>query len=343
VSFDAIRTDRLLLRPAAIADVDALVARRSDPEVAEFQSWSTPYPLERAHAMVSKIIQQPNPVPDEWWMLTIVNTEDSTILGDIVFKLEWGGRSAEVGYTLAREAWGHGYATEALVALVECLFERFDTTRIGAMLHPDNIGSAMVLERTGFEFEGRTRLSYWVGDENTDDLIYGITREDWESWRARRRTPADHVDLVEVTSANVAAVNRLATHHSQRRFVSPATKSLADALIPEVVDGHQLEPWFHAVRADGEIVGFVMLSLANDVHLEPYLWRFIIDRRHQRRGIGGRALEIVIDQCLTWGAESLLVSWVPGRGSPAPMYLERGFVITGNVEDGEIEARLIID
>jgi diamine N-acetyltransferase len=74
-----------------------------------------------------------------------------------------------------------------------------------------------------------------------------------------------------------------------------------------------------------------------------YLWRFVIDRRHQRRGIGVRALETVVDQCRVWGVESLVVSWAPGRGSPAPLYLGRGFMATGKVEDGEIEARIVID
>lgn len=342
MSSDPIRTNRLLLRPVVADDAEHLAARRSDPEVAEFQSWTPPYPLDRAEQRVSSLMQRQQPEPDEWWMFTIVDRDDSSVIGDIVFKLEWDGRSAEVGYTLARGAWGKGYASEALTGLLEYLFERLDMTRVGAMLHPENLASAIVLERAGFEFEGQTRLSYWVGDINTDDLIYGITRESWESWTTRRRTPPDHVGLVEVTRENLIAVNQLATHHSQRRFVSPVAKSLSDALIPPIVDGLPLQPWFRAVEADGETVGFVMLSLSNEVHLEPYLWRFIIDRSHQRRGIGSRALELVIEQCRQWGAKSLLVSWVPDRGSPAPMYSDRGFLPTGNIDDGEIEARLVL-
>ena len=92
--------------------------------------------------------------------------------------------------------------------------------------------------------------------------------------------------------------------------------------------------------ADGQLAGFVMVSLATQEFGEPHLWRFLIDRMHQRRGIGARALELVIEQCRAWGDTSLLVSWIPGRGTPAPMYLSRGFVPTGVVDDGEIEARL---
>jgi diamine N-acetyltransferase len=61
---------------------------------------------------------------------------------------------------------------------------------------------------------------------------------------------------------------------------------------------------------------------------------------HQRRGIGNLVLDTIIEQCRAWGADSLLVSWVPGRGSPERWYLARGFVPTGRIVDGEIEGRL---
>ena len=61
---------------------------------------------------------------------------------------------------------------------------------------------------------------------------------------------------------------------------------------------------------------------------------------HQRRGIGRQVLEQVAEQAREWGAESLLVSWVEGHGSPGPMYERFGFVPTGEIDDDEIVARL---
>ena len=83
-----------------------------------------------------------------------------------------------------------------------------------------------------------------------------------------------------------------------------------------------------------------MLAAVTEHHPEPYLWRLLIDRRHQRRGIGDRVLALLVDRLRAEGSSSLLVGWVPGPGGPAPFYLERGFVPTGEVDDGEIEARL---
>ncbi len=77
-------------------------------------------------------------------------------------------------------------------------------TRVEGMLHPDNPASAMVLERVGMLFEGHTRSSFWVGDENSDDWLYGMTRADWEAWRDRPRSRPDEVRLVEITPDNAA-------------------------------------------------------------------------------------------------------------------------------------------
>jgi diamine N-acetyltransferase len=106
-----------------------------------------------------------------------------------------------------------------------------------------------------------------------------------------------------------------------------------------VVDGAPVVPWMRAVVADDEIVGFVMLALRTDHHPEPFLWRLLIDRLHQRRGIGGRVLELVAEECRKMGDRSLLTSWVEGKGSPRPFYLRHGFEPTGKIVDEETEAR----
>jgi RimJ/RimL family protein N-acetyltransferase len=340
VRFTELRTERLLLRPMRVDDAEALAARRSDPEVARHQAWTAPYSIERARTLVDEIVAMDGPTNDEWWMLTIADLDDTEVLGDLVVRLTWAGRTAEIGYTLTRSAWGRGHAVEAANELVRHLFDDVGVTRIEAMLHPDNIASAMVLERIGMLFEGHTRSSFWVGDDNSDDWIYGMTRDVWDAWRNRPRGRPRTVELVEVTAANLRAVLRLATHRSQERFVAPVSQSLAEALVPPVENGAAVLPWYRAVNADGELAGFVMLARSGPGASEPWLWRLLVDRRHQRRGIGSRVVELVAEQCRQWGETTLLTSWVPGRGSPEPMYLAHGFVPTGEVDDGETVARL---
>lgn len=335
-----LRTDRLLLRCPRTADVGPLHERRNDPEVQRLQDWSLPFPMERCESMVERAIADGEPQDDRGWMVTVANAADDEVIGDLFVAMEWGGRAAEVGYTLARQHWGHGYAVEAVAELVRWLFERRGVARVRGQLHPDNVASAQVLERTGFRFEGHTRGSFWLDDVNSDDWLYGMTRDDWQDWIGRPTTPPTDVRLIEVDESNQYAVRRLAVHKSQDRLVAPVVASMADALFPEVIDGAPVVPWMRAVEADDELVGFVMVALVTEAHPEPYLWRLLVDRSHQRRGIGNRIIQLVVDELRPTGATTLMTSWVDGRGSPRAFYERLGFATTGEIIDGEIEARL---
>ena len=114
------------------------------------------------------------------------------------------------------------------------------------------------------------------------------------------------------------------------------------ALLPEEVDGARVVPWFRGIAADGVPVGFVMIAIATDSFPDPYLWRFLIDRWHQRRCIGQRAMSMLIEQLRDQGHERLMTSWGLGPGSPEPFYCGLGFKPTGGMIDDEIEAALAI-
>jgi len=323
--FAPITTERLLLRAPEPGDVDALHRRRNEPEVARWQNWTLPWPQASAEEMVADAVAMGGPRDGEWWMLTVVERAGGEIVGDLALHLSNGGRTAEIGYTFASSHWGHGYAVEAAEALVAWLFEHQGVSRVAGMLHPANHPSAMVLERTGFVLEGHTRLSFWLGDDNSDDLLYGLTRAGWEAWRDRRRDRPNEVLLVEITPETLPVVAGLRTHASQERFVSPVARSFADTLYPPVENGAQQVPWLRAVEADGELVGMVLLCEPTEHDPRPYLWRLLIDRLHQRRGVADRVLELVEAQCRAWGATELEVTWHRGRGTPEPFYLARGF------------------
>jgi RimJ/RimL family protein N-acetyltransferase len=340
--FTPITTSRLVVRSFTPGDVDGFHARRNDPDVARYQDWVTPYPRSESERVVSEIVAMDGPENDEWWMAIVADRVTNEVYGDLALHLTDGARTAEIGYSFGSAHWGHGYAVESLEALVAYLFNDLDVTRIFGMLHPDNPASAMVMERTGFIFEGHTRLSFWLDGEVSDDWIYGLTRDDWAAWRNRPTWAPEGVRLVPVTVDNVRSVGGLGTHKTQERFVAPMGRSFQDALFPEVVDGSQRVPWMRAIEADGEIVGFVMLAVVTDDHPEPYLWRFLIDRTHQRRGIGDRAMDLIEAQCRSMGWAALLTSWVEGKGSPRPFYEHRGFIPTGRLIDGETEARKIL-
>jgi RimJ/RimL family protein N-acetyltransferase len=340
--FEPIVTDRLVIRSFVPSDVESLLARRNDPHVARYQNWEYPFPRSQAEAIVESLVKMEGPTDAEWWMASVCDRLTGEVLGDLATELTWSGRSAEVGYNIDHRHWGKGYAAEATHALVNYLFEVTGVTRVFGMLHPDNIASAMVLERSGLVFEGHTKLSYWDVEGPSDDWIYGTTDEEWRRWRDRKRIPPRTVRLVPVSTDNAGSVARLVTHRSQRRYVAPIRASYMDALFPKRVDGAPVVPIMRAIEADDELVGFVMLAATTEHHPEPFLWRFLIDRMHQRRGIGTLAMAAVVDERRALGDSTIITSWTEGKGSPSPFFVGLGFVPTERLIDGEVEARLTL-
>jgi diamine N-acetyltransferase len=146
------------------------------------------------------------------------------------------------------------------------------------------------------------------------------------------------VALRPLTESNRQAVEALRVAASQERFVSSVADSLAEAA--EHPGAHAL-PW--AVYADDTPVGFVMI--ADDVdgpdYIPHYLWKLLIDERHQRQGYGTATLDLIVEFFRGRpGVEVLTTSAGQGDGSPIAFYERYGFERTGDVSDGEVVLRL---
>ena len=91
-----------------------------------------------------------------------------------LFALDRNNRRAEVGYALRRDAWGRGYATEAVGAVVAWGFGELGLHRLEADIDPRNTASAAVLTRLGFRLEGVLRERWFVAGEVSDSAMYGL-------------------------------------------------------------------------------------------------------------------------------------------------------------------------
>jgi len=144
------------------------------------------------------------------------------------------------------------------------------------------------------------------------------------------------VSLREITPANRAQVEALEFTPTQSDYVASVAESLVEAA--ETPDAC---PWYRAVYADDEPVGFVMLSdgitVDNADYLGPYfLWRLLVDRRHQGRGYGSAALRLAVAHVRTRpDARVLLTSAHPGPDTPVGFYVGQGFRLTGDWHQGE--------
>jgi diamine N-acetyltransferase len=141
-------------------------------------------------------------------------------------------------------------------------------------------------------------------------------------------------ELTDEVRADLASV-RLGP--GQDQFVSTVEGSLREAAACPAA-----KPWYRAVYADDEAVGFLMLSW--DLRPVPpgyngpwFLWKLIIDRDHQHRGLGREVVSTAADLVRSEGGTELVTSCVDAPGGPKDFYLGLGFVPTGEVdEDGEV-------
>jgi diamine N-acetyltransferase len=129
------------------------------------------------------------------------------------------------------------------------------------------------------------------------------------------------VTLREITAATVRMICALKTKEEQKRFVAPNALSIAQAHFePRAI--------FRAVYADEVPVGFVMWKPADDPKA-AYLWRFMIDHDHQKKGHAKQAITLLIKLLRDAGYQRMQTSVVLGHGGPLGFYRSIGFVETG--------------
>ena len=134
-------TERLTIRPLARQDITEFTRYRNLPDVARYQDWTLPYTRDLAHALVDDAEQLGTPTPGEWLQLGVVDEQDR-LLGDVAIWLDASALLAMIGYTLAPESQGKGYATEAVRAVVDWLVTTRKVHRVAATIDPANVASA---------------------------------------------------------------------------------------------------------------------------------------------------------------------------------------------------------
>src|SRR6478752_9652413 len=166
-------TARLLIRPLEVVDAAAVAGYRSEPAVARFQSWSTPYTVADAQDLVGG-----DPLAAGWFQSAIVLRSDGTLIGDLGVNLHENLQQAEIGFTLGAAYQGLGYGSEAVTGLLDHLFADCDLHKVSAECDARNAASARLLERVGFRREGLRRAHTFIKGEWTDDLEFGVLATD---------------------------------------------------------------------------------------------------------------------------------------------------------------------
>lgn len=134
------------------------------------------------------------------------------------------------------------------------------------------------------------------------------------------------VNLREITEANLISIIDLDVREDQKDQVASNAISIAQA-------HYSKSAWFKGIFNNDTAIGFVMLDLIKEEN-KCFLWRFMIDEKHQGKGYGRLALKQVIDRVRSLEVfEEIRTSFVPTKNGAGGFYEKFGFIETGKLED----------
>ncbi len=179
-------TERLLLRDFVENDWHAVHVYQSDPRYLRYYPWSSRSP-EEVKAFVRRFLDQQTHRPRSKFQFAVVLKSDGHLIGNCgIRKAHSRALKADLGYEIAPDEWGRGYATEAARAVLRFGFEELQLHRIEASCLAENTASTRVLEKLGMQLEGRLRDHEWIDGRWWDTLMYSILVQEWEHTQMNR-------------------------------------------------------------------------------------------------------------------------------------------------------------
>jgi len=179
VEFANLFTSRLVIRRLRESDLLSFCRYRSDPRVARYQEWKSFSEEEGQQFFAGQANLHPD-MPGTWFQVAIEHRETGELIGDCGLNTPADRiGQAEIGFTLAPEHQGRGYATEAIKRLFDYVFDHLGKHRVIAITDARNGPAARVLERVGMRREGHFIENVWFKGEWGDEYLYALLEREW--------------------------------------------------------------------------------------------------------------------------------------------------------------------
>ncbi len=178
-----VRTDRLVLRPLGLSDVDALWPFVSDPELPRFMTWEAHTSREQTAAFAAWAEDARAHDADLVWTIREGEALAGTIGLHGIQRImrAWRLDRAELGYWVGGSFQGRGIATEAASAVVRFGFETLRLHKVNVGHVAENAASQRVIEKLGFRLVGTQRDHFHRYGRWWDHLAWELTEPEWRS------------------------------------------------------------------------------------------------------------------------------------------------------------------
>lgn len=173
-----IETERLILRPFTIADVDKMYSNwASDPAVTKYLTWPAHENRGITQWVLSDWISHYSEDDYYQWAIEFAGEPIGSIA---VVSRNDHTESVEIGYCIGRNWWHRGIVTEALKGVIRFFFDEVGVNRVAARHDPRNPHSGAVMKKCGMQFEGTLRQSGRNNQGICDESYYGILRSEYD-------------------------------------------------------------------------------------------------------------------------------------------------------------------
>ena len=167
-------TPRLLLREFRPSDFADFRAWDSDPEVQRYEL-GRPSVEAESRFFFEQILRTNQENPRARWRFAITLRPDDRAIGRISLSVSNDRiHEYEIGWTVRRDLWGQGLATEAAHAVIGMAFSRLNAHRVIAYCHVDNLASQRVMRKLGMSPEGYFHEALWINNRWWDELSFAI-------------------------------------------------------------------------------------------------------------------------------------------------------------------------
>jgi RimJ/RimL family protein N-acetyltransferase len=176
--FSPLESERLILRGFTDADLPILLAYRNDPEIARYQSWDSFSEAEAKVFLREQQALEPG-TPGKWFQFAIEEKSSGLLVGDCALHIDDAGQQGEIGFTLAGQQQGKGFATEAVTRMCDYAVTDLCLHRLVAICDCRNHTSVALLERLGFRREGHFIKNIFFKGEWGDEYLYAMLKAEW--------------------------------------------------------------------------------------------------------------------------------------------------------------------
>jgi RimJ/RimL family protein N-acetyltransferase len=171
--------DQVVLREFTVDDVDDVLTIIGDDTVTTWLSFDS-RDRAQAIAMIEGTLEHAQQEPRTEFYLAVTKHYDKRVIG--FARIGFAGvKAGKLGYAIAAEEWGHGYATDAARALTTYAFTELGLHRISAAIGPENAASIAMVENLGFTREGVLRDHVFTNGGWRDSVLYSVLEHEWHA------------------------------------------------------------------------------------------------------------------------------------------------------------------